>query len=204
MIAPHVARETWLHRIDAGPKLLVLALVSVLLGWTSRWPLLFAAFTIITALYVFTIPAFAARLKLYRPLLPMLAIIAALQVYAAGWETALATVLRLVAMIALADLVTATTPMLAMMDALRPVFRPLSVVGLDEKRLSLAVALMLRFIPVIMSEWARREEAWRARTGRRPPLRLVGPFLGDVLRLADHVSEALVARGFEADRAERK
>lgn len=201
MIAPHVARETWLHRIGAGPKLLGLAVLSVLLGWTSHWLVLLVACAIILGVYGFTIPAAGARLKLYRPLAPLLIGIALLQVYTSGWEMALATLLRLVAMIALADLITATTPMLAMMDALQPLFKLLRPFGLDPRRLSLAVALMLRFIPVIMSEWAKREEAWRARTGRRPPLRLLAPFFADILRLADHVSEALTARGFEASRS---
>lgn len=204
MIAPHVAQQTWLHRINAGPKLAVLAVTSILLGWMSQWPPLFVACVIILALYVFTIPAAGARLKLYRPLAPFLVGIALLQIYTSGWEMALATLLRLVAMIALADLVTATTPMLAMMDALQPLFRLLRPLGLDERRLALAVALMLRFIPVIMSEWSKREEAWRARTGRRPPLRLLAPFLSDVLRLADHAAEALVARGFEMNRTEKR
>lgn len=201
MIAPHVASQTWLHRIGAGPKLLGLAVLSVLLGWTSEWPVLFVACILILGVYAFTIPAAGTRLKLYRPLAPLLIGIAVLQIFTSGWEMALATLLRLVAMMALADLITATTPMLAMMDALQPLFRLLRPLGLDERRLSLAVALMLRFIPVIMSEWGKREEAWRARTGRRPPLRLIAPFLADVLRLADHAAEALTARGFEASRS---
>ncbi|MDT2020368.1 energy-coupling factor transporter transmembrane component T [Methylocella sp. CPCC 101449] len=203
MIAPHVAQQTWLHRIGAGTKLLALAVVSILLGWMSEWVPLLIAFVVILGVYIVTIPSAGTRLKLYRPLLPLLVGIGLLQIYASGWEIALATLLRLVAMMALADLVTATTPMLDMMDALQPVFRLLRPLGLDERRLSLAVALMLRFIPVIMSEWGKREEAWRARTGRRPPLRLLAPFLSDVLRLADHASEALTARGFDMARSDR-
>ena len=62
---------------------------------------------------------------------------------------------------------------------------------------ALAVALVMRFVPVLLTRWRAREEAWKARTRRRVPLTLVAAFLADILQLADHVAEALDARGFD-------
>jgi biotin transport system permease protein len=107
-------------------------------------------------------------------------------------------VLRLAAMMLLADLVAATTTVTAMMEAIVPVLAPLRYVGLRPKRLALGVALVLRFVPVMLDGWRARNEAWRARSGRRVPLRLVASFLADAMRLADQAGEALDARGFDA------
>ena len=201
MIAPYLSHRTWLHRIAAGWKLLGLALVSVVLTQMADWRIVLASALAVLALYLLTIERHWRRLRLYAPLLPLLAGIGALQAYASGWETGVASTARLAAMILLADLVTATTPMLAMMDALSPVLRPLRRIGVDENQVSLAVALVIRFMPVLLNEWSRRGEAWRARTGRRPPLRLLAPFAADVLRLADRIAEALDSRGFALKRA---
>jgi biotin transport system permease protein len=200
MIAPYLTAKTWLHRIGAGQKLLALAVISIGFTQLTDWRSLLVAATAVLALYLLTILGHWKRLRLYAPLLPLLIGIGALQAYASGWELAIASIARLVAMILLADLVTATTPMLAMMDALAPVLRPLRRIGINENQVSLAVALVIRFMPVLLNEWTKRGEAWRARTGRRPPLRLLAPFAADIVRLADHVAEALDSRGFSIKR----
>ncbi len=85
---------------------------------------------------------------------------------------------------------------------LAPLFRGLRPLGVNPRKVALAAALVLRFVPVLAARWRAREEAWRARTRRRVPPRLVAAFLADVLRLADQVAESLDARGFDtaADR----
>ena len=112
----------------------------------------------------------------------------------------MAAVVRLLMMILLADLVSMTTTMQAMMDALMPVLRVLRPLGVNPRKVSLAVSLAIRFVPVLSANWEARSEAWRARTGRRPSLRLIGPFITETLRMADQVAEALDARGFARTR----
>jgi len=204
MIAPYLTAKTWLHHVSAGWKLLALAAISIAFTQLTDWRGLLAAAAAVLALYLLTLLGHWSRLRLYTSLLPLLVGIGALQAYASGWEIAIASIARLAAMILLADLVTATTPMLAMMDALSPVLRPLRRIGVDENQVSLAVALVIRFMPVLLNEWTKRSEAWRARTGRRPPLRLLAPFAADVLRLADHVAEALESRGFSIKRSQER
>jgi biotin transport system permease protein len=79
--------------------------------------------------------------------------------------------------------------------------RPL---GVNPRKMALAVALVLRFVPVLLTRWRAREEAWKARTRRRVPVRLVAVFLADILQLADRVAESLDARGFDAGDADRR
>jgi biotin transport system permease protein len=99
-------------------------------------------------------------------------------------------------MLLLADLVSMTTTMSELMEVLAPALRVLRPLGVNPRKMALAVALVLRFVPVLLTRWRAREEAWRARSRRRVPPRLVAAFVADILQLADRVAEALDARGF--------
>ncbi|MFN4089326.1 MAG: CbiQ family ECF transporter T component [Alphaproteobacteria bacterium] len=198
MISTYLARRSWLHALPAGLKLGALALISTALMPADDWRWMVIALAATLALYASAGRAALARLTLLRPLLPLLAIIGLLHGAAGNWLDGLVAVLRLVAMVLLANLVTMTTTMQALMDAVAPILRPFRVFGLDPRKLTLAVALVVRFVPVLLAAWEARAEAWRARTGRRPSPRLLVPFLAETLRLADHVGEALTARGFGA------
>ena len=107
-------------------------------------------------------------------------------------------------MLLLADLVSMTTTMTALMDVLAPFFNLLRPLGVNPRKMALAVALVLRFVPVLLTRWRAREEAWKARTHRRVPVRLVAVFLADILQLADRVAESLDARGFDTAIVDRQ
>lgn len=196
MIAGHLAGRTWLHAVPARAKLLALAFATMATFWIDDARALLLALIVVLAIYGGLGREARARLRLFAPLAPILIVIGAFQFWSLGAEASAAVLARLCLMILLADLVTMTTPMLDMMDAIEPAMKPLRLVGLEPAKIALAVALVLRFAPALMEEWRRRDEAWRARTGRRASLRLLAPFLGSVLRLADQVAEALDARGF--------
>jgi biotin transport system permease protein len=170
--------------------------VTVLAFWIDDAFALFCGFALVLGSYLVLGSEARARLRLFSSMLPILVIITAFQYWSVGAEAAATTVLRLAMMVLLADMVSMTTPMLDMMDAIEPLMRPLSFLGLDPARLTIAIALVLRFVPSLLEEWRRRSEAWRARTGRRASIRLLAPFLGSLVILADRVAEALDARGF--------
>lgn len=196
MMGGYFARRTWLHRLPAWLKLVLLAGISIALLPVQDWRILSLCLMLVGGVYL-TLGADALRrLTLFRPLLPLLAIIFGLQAYSDGWEQGASAVLRLVVMVLTADLVTMTTTMTALMAAVEPLLRLLRLMGPDPRKLALAVALVLRFVPVLLANWRAREEAWRARSRRRVPLRIVALFLVETLRLADRVAEALDARGY--------
>lgn len=196
MIAGHLSRRTWLHAVPARLKLLALAAITIVAFWIDDAAILFTGFALVLAAYLQMGREARARLRLLSALLPILIVISAFQVWSVGPVPAAAIVLRLCLMVLLADLVSMTTPMLEMMDAIEPALKPLSRIGLDPARLTIAIALVLRFAPALMEEWRRRNEAWRARTGRRPSVRLLAPFIAGFVTMADRVAEALDARGF--------
>ena len=203
MIAGYLARDTWLHPVPAGVKLAALAGLSIAILPVEDWRLLVCGVGIVVALYAsLGIEAFR-RIALLRPLAPLLVIIFGLHGLMGDWVLGASAVARLVMMVLLADLVTMTTTMQAMMQALMPLLRLLRPFGVNPRKLSLAVSLVVRFVPVLSANWQARSDAWRVRTGRRPSWRLVGPFVAETLRVADQVADALDARGFGRSRKGR-
>lgn len=203
MIAGYLSGRSLLHRLPAGAKLIALAVLSVLIVPLDSPVLLAMALAAVLIVYsTFGRPGLR-RLAQWRSLAPLLVVIFALQVWAASVEVALASVLRIAVMVLLADLVTLSTRLQDMMDALALPMRPLKRFGLDPERIALAVALVLRFVPVLLDTWRGREEAWRARSPRRPGLPLIGAFFSGALAMSDQVAEALDARGFGAPRRPR-
>lgn len=179
-----------------GLKLLIVAGLSLALLPVRDWQLLALCLAVVVALYGALGRDAVRRLGLLKPIVPLLVIIGGLQGFSSRWEDGASVVLRLLLMVLVADLVTMTTMMSALMDAVEPLFRLLRPLGVNSRKIALSVALVLRFIPVLMANWRAREEAWRARSRRRVPLRMVVLFLIETLRLADRVAEALDARGY--------
>lgn len=204
MMIDGLAPKTWLHRVPAGFKLAGLALVSLLLLPIDDWRILAGVLAIVLAIYAGFGRAGFARLALLRPLIPLLVIVGGVQALSGGWHAGAVISLRLLAMLLLADLVSMTTTMSALMDVLAPFFNLLRPLGVNPRKMALAVALVLRFVPVLLTRWRAREEAWKARTHRRVPVRLVAVFLADILQLADRVAESLDARGFDTPNANRQ
>ncbi len=203
MIGSYLYPPTWLHRVPAIVKLLLLLVSASFFLAVARWDLIVIAIVVALAAFASLGRRAIARLRNFSPLLPLLLFIYIAQWYVAGREAAAVSIGQLLLMVLLADLVTMTTTMQAMLEVLEPLFAPLARFGLSSRKIALAVALVVRFVPVLFELWARRSEAWRARTSRRPPLKLIGLFVADTLRMADNVAEALDARGFAAGRSAR-
>lgn len=196
MIAGHLAQRTWLHSVPARVKLIGLAAATVLAFCIDDYRLLAGAFGMTLVVYLALGRAAWERLKGLGAFLPFLFVIGLFQFWSIGPEAAASVLLRLSLMILMADMVSMTTTMLDMTDAIEPLLKPLSLVGLSPLRISLALALVMRFVPVLIEDWTRRNEAWRARTGRRGSLTLLPMFLAGVVGTADRIAEALDARGF--------
>jgi biotin transport system permease protein len=102
---------------------------------------------------------------------------------------------RLGAAVGLANAVTMTTELAEIIAVLTRLARPLVRLGLNPKVLGLSVALVIRFVPVMLQRYDQIVLAFRARSPRRPGWRILMPVLLAALDDADRVAEALRARG---------
>ncbi|UGQ56707.1 energy-coupling factor transporter transmembrane protein EcfT [Rhodococcus pyridinivorans] len=195
---PYHPGRSVLHRLPAGAKLLaVAALILALTLWIRQpWQVLPALALAVLAYAAARVPPRLAVVQL-RPLVWMLAIIAAFQVLVAGWERAVVICGSLLVAVALAALVTLTTRTTDMLDAIVRAARPLARVGVDPDRVGLVLVMTVRAIPLIGTVVTRVTEARKAR-GLGFSLRaLVVPVVVGALRTAEAMGEALAARGVD-------
>ncbi|MCK8672345.1 energy-coupling factor transporter transmembrane component T family protein [Rhodococcus sp. NPDC003382] len=189
---------TPLHRLPAGPKLVVTAAAIVALTlWIDRpWQVLPVAAAVAGLYAMARIPVRLAVVQL-RPLLWMLAFIGVFQVVVAGWERAVVVCGSLLLAVALAALVTLTTRVTDMLDAIVAGLGPLRRVGVNPERIGLVLVMTIRCIPLLGELVTQVSDARKAR-GLGFSLRaLVVPVVVGALRSADAMGEALSARGVD-------
>lgn len=196
MLALTAPVQTPLHRLPAGAKLAALLVFTAALFQVHSLPVLAAALAAIAALHLPGGRLFAAHgLRLLRPLWPFVLILALWHLWTDDLAGGAAILLRLVTAVAAANLVTMTTRLSDMIAVIERLAVPLARIGLPPRTLALAIALTIRFLPVLSDRIARIAEAWRARSPGRPGWRILTPATLATLDDADQVAEALRARG---------
>lgn len=187
--------ETPFHRIRAGVKLALLCgftLVLFRLGLTG----LAVSLVLLVAMVAAGGAIFAAHAaRMLWPLWPFAVLILVWHGWSAEWHAGFVILLRMTVAVLAANLVTMTTRLSDMIAVLETLTRPLVRLGVNPRVLALAIALVIRFIPVLGERNAALRLAWRARSARRPGWRLLIPATLATLDDADRVAEALRARG---------
>jgi biotin transport system permease protein len=188
--------ETWLHPIRAGWKLLALCLFTFALFSMDGLLALALALAFVVALQLPCGSLFLrAAARLLWPLWPFVGIVLVWHLWIAAPAAGATVVLRLVAAVGAANLVTMTTRLTDMIAVVEWLARPLGRAGLSPRLIALAMALVIRFIPVLSARALQLSEAWRARSPRRSRWPLLVPVTLAALDDAEHVAEALRARG---------
>ena len=192
LTSPH---RTWAHRLPAGVKLATLCLWTVLVFHLTGLMLWLAA------LFVVALVASGGKdfgltwARMLRPLWPFAVVVLAWHLLTRQPVAAITIILRMAATIGLANAVTMTTQLAQIIAVITRATKPLQRFGLQPKTLSLSVALMIRFLPVMLQRHTQIAEAFRMRSARSPSWRILIPTLLAALDDADHVAEALRARG---------
>lgn len=189
------SHRTWAHRVRPWVKLGALCLWAVLV-LRSDGPVLWLAVTTVLGLVASAGQGFALEWALMlRPLWPFVVLLALWQVWLGAVSGAVPPILRMGAVVGLANAVTMTTELSGIIALLTRLARPLQRLGLSPRVLALAVALMIRFVPVMLLRHGQITESWRARSPHRPGWRILLPVLLAALDDAERVAEALRARG---------
>lgn len=187
--------DTALHRIPAAAKLAGIAVLGILLGLTSSPGVLAVVFAGLWLAYLPLGLAEAGRLpqRLW-PLWPFVLVIGGWHLFRGTPETGLVVILRMLTMFGAATLLLLTTRFDALLATFSALLRPLARLGLPVNRIALALAMTVRFIPVLAHRASDLSQAWRARSARRPRHRLLVPLALSAFDEADHAAEALRAR----------
>lgn len=189
--------ETRAHGWPAGIKLAALCVSTVLLFLSDDLWVQGGAFIAVMAGYLALggMDFLRAGLRSLKILTMFLVIIAVWHAVTGTWVDGAVVALRLLAAVSLANLVTMTTRLTDMTDVVAKLTKPLAIIGLNPRLLELAIALVIRFTPVLIEKGTALNMAWRARSHRRPGWRVILPFVVLAIDESDHVAEALRARG---------
>ncbi len=189
------SHRTWAHVVPAWVKLGALCLWTVLVLRLGELGLCLAVSGVL-AVVASAGRGFAREWAgMLRPLWPFVLLVGLWQVWLGAPLGMIPVVLRMGAVVGLANAVTMTTELTEIIALLTRLARPLARFGLSPRVLALSVALMIRFVPVMLQRHDQISAAWRARSPRRPGWRILMPVLLAALDDAERVAEALRARG---------
>ena len=188
--------KTRAHDWSAGAKLAALCVTTLGLFFVTDLSAQLAIFAAVLGLYAVPglvfLRAGVAKLKV---LWPFILVVVIFHLIDGSHEKGAVIVLRLMSAVALANLVTMTTRLSDMIAVVHRVTTPLRALGLNTRALEIAIALVIRITPVLLGKGTALADAWRARSPRRPNWRIVLPFTLLALDDAEHISDALRARG---------
>ncbi|MCV2882229.1 energy-coupling factor transporter transmembrane component T family protein [Actibacterium sp. XHP0104] len=188
--------KTRAHDWPAGAKLAALCVVTVVLFRVQDIWVHLAVLAGIGGIYALPGRVFLLTgLRRLRMLWPFLALIVVWHGLTGTPVQGAVIALRLVSAVAFANLVTMTTRLDDMIAVVRWLASPLRRFGVKTQALELAIALVIRFTPVLIDKGTTLTQAWRARSGRTPGWRIILPFTILAMDDADHVADALRARG---------
>lgn len=188
--------ETLAHRWPAGAKLAALCAATVVLF--SQESLGFHLAVFLTCLVVYRLPGrrfFDAGMRGLMALWPFIALVLVWHLVIGAAIEGLVVVLRLLSAVALANLVTMTTKLSAMIRVVRWLAAPLRRLGVNTRALEIGIALVVRFTPTLADKGAQLAQSWSARSPKKPGWKIVMPFTVLALDDAEYVAEALKARG---------
>lgn len=196
MLALTSSTETPYHRWPAGPKLAAVSVAVFVLYLVQAPALLALALVAVILAYLAAGRGFLAEgLRQLRPLWVFVAVVLVWHGLAGDPLTGLAVSLRLAAAVGLANLVTMTTRLDDLTEVVLRLLAPLRHLGIRTAPIGFAMALVIRFTPVLFAKAGTLIDAWRARSPRRPGWQVVMPIALLAIDDAEHVAEALRARG---------
>ena len=195
-LAVYVPGHSPIHRAPTGAKLAVVAVTIFLTAIFGGHRLVaIGGLLFMLALYfVSRIPLGTAAKQLLGPL-PVVLFISAITWWREGLGIALSTAATLITAIGIAILLTLTTTIEQMMDALESGLKPLTDHGFPTEKILIAFSLTMRLIPLTALTVSEILEARRARGLGLYPSAFGVPLVVRSLLRAKALGEALISRG---------
>ena len=193
----HIEGDSLLHRLPVRVKLIALVALSIVLFLSGSLALQAIAFVLAAGLYLSVgLPLKEAIARVGLVFLTIF-FLAAVNLFLLPVGEVATLTLRLMALVMFAAAVTATTTISAFMDEITILLTPFERLGwLRAADVSLALGLVLRFVPDIFARYEAIREAHRARGLPIRPLTIIGPLIILTLKDADTIAAAIDARGF--------
>ncbi len=188
-----------LHRLPVGAKMVGLAALSLSIVLVRSMPAAWVFLAIALGLALVARVRLGTLARAARVILLMAVFVGALQWWWYGRDKAIETLVDLVALSIGAVVVSATTPVNAMLDSFIRWISPLRRVGVDPDRVALTIGLAIQALPGTVALALETRDAARARGLGRHPRAYLTPFVIRVVARAHETGDALHARGVGDD-----
>lgn len=186
---------SWLHRLGVGGKYLILLLLTVPPLALGRPVPSLLALLVAVLLLVSARVGWVRTLVLPLPLWMLLAVMVGYQLLVGRPDLAVVVAVNLVTAVYASRILTLTTPAATLIDGLVTGLGPLRLFGADPDRIGLAVAVMLRTVPLLLDSFTQVRQAAIARGRDRNLFALITPVVVRAVGHAQAIGAALVARG---------
>ena len=194
LFTAHVPGTSLIHRAALRLKLAgVLAVGAMAWVVDSPWPFVAVALVLVGLVALSRLPA-RRLLRSTRALLPVLIVLFAYQWWSHDLPYAVRVVLGIANAFVAAGILTATTPVTEVLDAVVRAARPLRRV-VDPEVVALTLGVVLRSVPWVAGSFSAVRQSARARGLDRNPRAVVVPTVVHVVAFARATGEALAARG---------
>jgi biotin transport system permease protein len=185
---------TWLHGVPAGVKLAFLAVLGTGVFLTQELSVLLGSATCCVLIFASLGKATARAKPLLIGLTFASVLIGIFHLYMQQPLVGAVSVLRLLSTTLMGIALTLTTRYTDLLDVLEWLLAPLRLLGVQPERLSLQVALMLRFTEHFFIIWRRLDDAHRLRTGKAGGFKILSPLTIHMLVAARRVADILHMR----------
>ena len=185
---------TWLHGIPAGVKLAFLALLGTGVFFTHELSVLLGSAACCVLMFASLGKATASAKPLLMGLVVASVLMGVFHLYMQQPMVGAVSVLRLLCTTLMGIALTLTTRYNDLLGVLEWLLSPLRFIGIQPERLSLQVALMLRFTEHFFIVWRRLDDAHRLRTGKAGGFKILAPLTLHMLIAARRVADTLHVR----------
>ena len=183
------------HRMPAGAKLLALAACCIAVTvWESAGPVVALAALCLAGYLASGLGIRELARQLWGCRWIALFMVLA-QIWFQTWQHTLLTTSRIVLLVVLAALVTATTRTEDTLDVVMRLCRPLERLGVRTERIALMFALVVAAVPLVSANARAVGEAVASR-GSRSVAAMASALVVMSLKQADDLADSLSARGF--------
>jgi biotin transport system permease protein len=195
LLANYAPGGSVVHRSPLWLKFLLVLGCGMASFLIADWAVAACVLALLCGLFLLSGAGAARLVRAVRPAVPALVAIGLFQWWQLGGPTAARIVLNVLVCVVAASILTATTPVQALLDGVAALARPFRRFGADPERFALTIAIMLRSIPFIAGAYSDVRDSARARGLERNPRALVLPVFIATVAFARQTGDALAARG---------
>ncbi|EJF86909.1 hypothetical protein MCY_00559 [Bartonella rattimassiliensis 15908] len=197
MIGLYIPKDTIIHRLSPRVKLLFLTLCGTFIIMVSSIALLGLFLLFVILFYRVAKVSFKTVIKQFQSMWLLLVLLFMFQIIFGSWLTGVEVILHLVILFSLSSLISFTTKVSDMVNAIEAWLQPFRCFGINPSKVSMVISMAIRFIPLLSEKFNEVHEAQKARGLNTNFVALTIPLIIRTIRMASDVAEALEARSYD-------